>query len=272
MQAIVRQVTGIVAAAAIITSTCSSGQQKGSDQKKEVDRAYNEHVDSMVKQISAMNGAAPSTFSVTFTVVGSIRNKKFKSIGTIDYDRKKNLMSATFLDYIFKSPVTMIFKNGYSINFYFPAENRLIMDDIRIIDLRNYLELSLDFSLFYDLICGRIPLIDNHKVKQGLSDKDGKGSYLILENPQYYETISFHAMVPDKILFLKKENNEKYEVYFKQYEKGKETRYYRDLRILVKNSDIELDFTFESIRLNVPVTVKTMESFRMPAGVKIIKM
>jgi len=266
-------ICGLIVMVIVINSGCSSGTQRDDDQKKkDVDKAYDAHIESMVNQISLMNSRSPSTFSVSFVIVGSMKNKKFKSIGTIDYDKKLNLMNASFLDYIFKSPVTTIFKNGYNINFYFPAENKLVMDDTRLIDLRNYLDLSLDFNLFYDLICGKIPIIENYKIKQGLSVKEGKGSFLILENAYYYQTISYSTLKPDKILFLKKDNNEKYEVYIKEYEQNKETHYFKNIRILVKNSDIELDFTFESIRLNIPVKVNTMDKFRLPAGVKIIKM
>ncbi len=252
---------------------CTKENVKKADlNAKEVNIAYNDDVKAMIEQIDSINRKSPSTFSLSFEIVGSIKQKKFKSIGSLEFSSREDAMNAVFLDYIFKSPITTINKNANLLNIYFPADNKLILDDARTMNLRNYLEMNLDFNLLYSLLIGKIPLIENYRVKQGLLMKSGNGSYLIIENDNYYQTISFNNIIPDKLLLLKKGNSEKIEIYIKDFVLAGETRYFKTLRILIKSSEIELDFIFDSIRLNIPVKVKTVNELNIPRNVKLIKM
>ncbi len=258
---------------AVLISFCSSGNVKGSAEKPpDVKTTYPEHIELMLKRISSFNNRSPGSISSSFEIVGKIKNKKFKSIGNIHYDRREGKLNATFLDYIFKSPVTMIFKENSSLWFYFPAEKKMILDNVNTIDLHNYLELNIDFNILFSLFSGEIPLIKGYKIKKGLSGRKGGSSYLILENQNFYQTISFDKSEPDRVLIIRKDSKEKCEIYFKKFFRMNGSSYYKKLRIISGDRKFTFDFIFKHIKLNVPVKVKTINKIRMPRGLKIIKM
>jgi hypothetical protein len=257
----------------LFLNSCAGRAVKGS-QNGEEDVAFvmTEDIRRMIGIVEKINAHTPVSFSSSIEIIGSIREKKFKSVGSVYYDKKAGRFHITFLDYIFKSPVTRIFQDGDRISIYFPADKKLVLDNRKTIDIRNYMDLNLDYYLVYDLFRGSIPVLKNYKVKKGLASADGKSSYLIIENSEYFETISFRGNTPDKLMIVRKDTGEKIELYVKGVTLKGKSRYYKKIRIVAKKSDLRLDFRFRRTRINIPVKVRTIESIRVPKSVRVIRL
>lgn len=226
----------------------------------------------MIGILERINSNTPSSFTCSIEVIGNIGKKKFKSLGNVKFDRKTGRFNITFLDYIFKSPLTDLFQDGDRISIYFPADKKLVLDDRKTIDIRNYINLNLDYYLLYDLFRGSIPVLKDYRVRKGLSSADRKTSYLIIENDEYYETLSFQGNTPDKLLIIHRNSKEKIELYLRGFSQKGKSRYFKKIRIVADQNDLRLDFTFRGTRINVPVKVRTIESIKVPRGVKVIRL
>ena len=151
-----------------------------------------------------------------------------------------------FRDFIFKSTINMMFREGNKLNFYYPVEKRLVKDNAETIDLRNYINIKIDFNIIYTLVLGKIPLLNNYKVKKLL--KRNKRLYLILENENYYETISFNGNAPDKILFIEKHTKDKLEIYLKKVKRIKGSQYFKYIKVIAGKSKVKVSFRFNRIK------------------------
>jgi hypothetical protein len=255
-------------------NSCAGRAVKGSQigERENVTSVMTDEIRRMIGIVDRINSHTPASFTSSIEIIGNVREKKFKSIGSVQYDKKAGRFNITFLDYIFKSPVTRIFQNGERISIYFPADKKLVLDNSKTIDIRNYMDLNLDYYLISELFRGSIPVLKGYKVKKGLASVDGKRSYLIIENSDYFETISFRGNNPDKLLIICKDTKEKIELYLKGFVIKGKSRYYKKIRIVAEKSGLRLDFRFRRIRINVPVKVRTIESIRIPRSVKVIRL
>ncbi len=226
----------------------------------------------MVNSISDINRKSPESYALDFTIDGVYGEKKYKMLGSAQFNRKQRTMHVAFVDFIFRSPVTTMLQEGDVIRVYYPVEKKMFVDSFKKIDLANYGGISIDFSLFHDLITGIIPLISGYSVKQGLAANNGKGSMLILENPRYYETISFQGKDPDKILLVNKKTRDRLEIYVKKPVVQGNCRIYSNVMIVAQTARLRLDITFKRIQLNAPVKVKTVKDIKLPDGLQIIQM
>ena len=226
----------------------------------------------MLQSLSAINENSPSSYDLEFIVDGSLKSKKYKSIGNASFDRNSDRFYIVFLDFIFKSPVTMIFQDGKDISLYFPADRKLFRENRATISFANYTGVDLDFTVVYDLVTGKVPLIPGYSIREGYRTADGKTSYLILENSDYFQTISFAGSEPDRIKFVQKKNREEVEVYLRKKTVKDGTSFFRNITIVMKKSDTRVDITFRGIKLNTPVKVKTVGDVKIPREVKIITM
>lgn len=226
----------------------------------------------MVADITDINKKSPESFSLDFNIDSTAGVKKYKVFGSAQFNRKQRMMYVSFLDFIFRSPVTTLMQEGDVIRIYYPVEKKMYVDNTRTIDLANYGGVAIDFKLFHDLITGIVPLIQGYTVKQGLEANNGKGSMLILENPRYYETISFQGSEPDKILLINKNTRERFEIYIKKPVTQSNSRIYSEIMIFAQNISLRLTISFKKIQLNAPVAVKTFKDMKLPDNLKVIQM
>jgi len=232
----------------------------------------NRDVKVMLDTITSINENSPLSFTASFLIDGSVGKKKFKSFGEAEYDGKVRMMSITFLDYIFKSAVTMMFQDGNDISIYFPVEKKIVRDNFKTINLLNNNDVDVDFRVVYALMTGRIPLIEDYSVKKGLVSSDDNTSYLILENDLFYETISFSGKQPDRIKLLHKKTKKSFEIYFRKFKKHGKSRFFSEMTIISSENDAKIDIKFNRIKLNIPLRVKTIKDVKLPKGVKVIRL
>lgn len=230
--------------------------------------AGSDAVRGMVEGVSALAGKSPVTYSVDFTVDGSAGARKYKLLGSAQFSRKDRLMHVTFMDFIFKSPVAMFFQEGDAIRVYYPVDKKIFIDDTRTFDLANYGGASLDYGLLYDIATGTFPLIRGYSVKEGLAANNGNGSMLILQNNEYYETISFKDSMPDKILLINRKTREKIEVYLKKIVTQGDSVFFSNILVVPGGNGLRVEINFNRVRLNTPVKVKTIKEMSIPANVK----
>ena len=226
----------------------------------------------MIDNISSINRKAPESFTLDFNIDGTYGEKKNKMLGSVQFSRKQGAMSVSVVDFIFRSPLMTFLQEGDAIRVLYPVEKKMYVDSVRTINLANYGGIAIDYGMFRDLITGAIPLLPGYSVKQGLAANNGKGSMLILENPKYYETISFQGSDPDKILLIDKATRHKLEIYVKNPVVQGACRIYSDIAIVSRNVPLRLEIVFKRIQLNTPVKVKTIKDIKLPNGLQIIQM
>jgi hypothetical protein len=226
----------------------------------------------MMDSVRSINDRSPGSFDYSFTLEGAMKTKKFKSTGTAQFDRKRDRFSASFVDFIFRSPLTSIFQNADEVILYFPSDRKLFRENRKTMNLRNYSGVDISFPVVFSLVAGKIPLLENYAVKEGYVSADGKSSYLILENSECYETISFSDGAPDRIKFLRKREREEMEIYLRRRTLKDGCLLYQNIMILVKALDVKIDITFSAMKVNGPVKVKTISDIKLPVDVQVMTM
>ncbi|MBN2160972.1 MAG: hypothetical protein JW807_16395 [Spirochaetes bacterium] len=226
----------------------------------------------MIDRVALLKKNAPATFAANFSIDGSLAEKKQRILGRASYDRTLRAMHIIFSDAIFRSTVAQFFQEADEIRVYYPVQKKLIVDSFKTFDIGNYSAVSIDFDLLYSLATGTFPLIEDYTVRQGLEANNGGGSMIILENPKFFETVSFRDGNPDKVLILDKKTREKVEIYLKKPTVQGECLFFSNIMIVVQQTRLRLAIQFSGVRLNVPVKVKKAASLKLPANVKTIWM
>ena len=229
-------------------------------------------VRAMLDDVTGLVKKSPATYSADFNVDGSTGARKYRLLGSAQFNRNGRLMHVAFKDFIFKSTVTMFFQEGDAIRVYYPVEKKMFVDDARTFDLVNYGGTSLAYGMIYDIATGTFPLIKGYRVKEGLAANSGNGSMLILENGAYYETISFKAGVPDKILLINRKTGEKLEVHLKKIVTQGDSVFFSNIMVISGGSGLRLEINFSRVNLNAPVKVKTVKDVPIPGSVKVFTM
>ncbi|HSV98014.1 MAG TPA: hypothetical protein VLM75_13925 [Spirochaetota bacterium] len=243
------------------------------EQQKRVTVSDTERSSRLLGIVQEINKKAPDSYSAQFTVEGVFGKSKFNSIGEALYNRNPRMARYTFFDIVFKSPLTILVQDGATLKFYFPAEKTLYLDSMETINLKNYAAIDIDFGLIYPFAAGHIPILDGHSIKQGLvAENDSTRSYLVLENRDYFQTISFSGDLPDKILFIAKSNRKKTEFYLEKPHRERGGLFYRKIRMLAPESGGRLSFSFSEIRYDARMDAATMLKINLNKGTKIVNM
>lgn len=226
----------------------------------------------MLGAISEINRNSPDFCTADFSISGSRAEQRYRLLGRLQFDKRQELLYVAFIDFIFRSPLTTLFREGDTIRIYYPADRKMYVDSVKKIDLANYGGIAVDFNLLSGLIAGTVPVIPGYSVRQGLTANDRKGSMLILENPRFYQTISFKENNPDRIKLVAKKTGEKFEVYLSRPVTRGASRLFSSIIIVGHNSRLRLDIHFSGVVLNDPVKVKTYRDSQFPRDLKIIQM
>ncbi len=229
-------------------------------------------VRAMIDVVASLAKKSPASYSADFNVDGSTGAKKYRLLGSAQFNRDGRLLHVAFKDFIFKSTVSMFFQEGNVIRVYYPVEKKMFVDDARTFDLANYGGTSLDYGMIYDIATGTFPLIKGYRVKEGLASNSGNSSMLILENSSYNETISFKDGVPDKILLINRKTGEKFEVHLKKIVTRGDSVFFSNIMVISGGSGLRLEINFNRVDLNTPVKVKTIKDVAIPGSVKVYTM
>jgi hypothetical protein len=257
---------------AVILSCGSSEMLKNENGLREADKKNTDYLLSLVEKCSINS---PRTLSANFDIDGFAGSKSFKAGGNIRFNNNPKKAKIVFHDAVFKSPITEIIQDEDVIKFFFPFDKILYIDYAEKINLKSYSDLDLDFDLISDLVYGRIPVIRNFSLVKVLESGTGPGSednrFIILENSEYYETISFKLDLPDKIQWMNKDTKEKIEVYFDKPLKGESILFYKSVRIVSSKKDFKIMINFNDVKYNIPLDIENMSKLELSKDVKIVK-
>jgi len=247
-----------------IVSGCSSLQ------KPELSETENLKAKSLLFSIQKINGSSPDTILSSFTADGNAGEKKFRVEGRVAFD-KKGYYKVTVIDYIFQSPVIEAYRELERLYFYYPAEKKLLTDDVNKIELSRYTGFNTDYKLLYSLLTGGIPLLDNYSVYKCLYDDKDKGYYLIIENNDFFENIFFKDDVPEKILFIHKLSRNKAEIYLKSMIKKDNSIFFKNYKIAAPELNTSINISFSKPLLNTAVNVERLKPEKLSKNVEVIK-
>jgi hypothetical protein len=254
-----------------LCSACAGVQQKQPDMEGYIQIDRNE-TKSMLQLVLDINNKGPESGSVSFFVNGNLAGKKFKSDGSADFTRSPRMCDIIFKDYVFKSVISRLIQDNDAISILFPVEKKLYKDHASRFNIANYAPVKIDYQIIYSIATGIIPLIKDFKISKGLYAGQNGKSLIILENPEFFETISFSEGMPDKLLFVEKAAKKRVEIFLISPQKIKESIYFKKIKIISKDDRLEIDLIFNKFNINVPVKIKTIDEIDVPKNIKIITM
>jgi hypothetical protein len=223
----------------------------------------------LIRVLDEINASAPDTINSSFTADGETSGKKFKVEGRAVYDRK-GYFFLSLKDFIFRSPVIDVYREAERLYFYYPAEKKLVVDDVNKIDLYNYSGFKAEYGFIQTLFTGGIPLIKGYNVSRLLKE-EGNAYYLILENSDYFENIYLKNGVPEKILLMHKESKNKAEIYLKSMIRKDKSSFFKRIKIVAPGLGVSMELSFSSPVLNKAVKVQSIEPLKKKKGIEIIK-
>lgn len=223
----------------------------------------------LIKVIDDINTCSPDTINSSFSADGDSSGKKFKVEGRAVYD-KRGYYYLTLTDYIFKSPVIEAYRDGDRLYFYYPAEKKLLVDDVNKINFYNYAGFKADFGFMQTMLTGGIPLLKDYSVSRLLKEDD-EAYFLILENSDYFENIYFKKGVPEKILLMHKESRNKAEIYLKSLTRKDKSYFFRKIKVVAPGLGLSMNLGFSNPVLNEPVKVQSIDSLKRKKGLEVIK-
>ncbi len=256
----------ISAMVAVIFSCASAGPET---QGKELTVADKDKSSELLKILNDINEESPDTINSSFTADGDTSGKKFKVEGRAVYDRK-GFFYLTLTDYIFRSPVIDVYRDGDKLYFYYPAEKKLVVDDVNKINFYNYTGFKAEYRFMQTLFTGGIPVISEYRISRLLKE-EGDSYFLILENSEYFENINFKSGVPEKIMLVHKSSRNKAEVYLKSPERKNKSIFFKNIKIAAPELGLTMNLRFLKPELNVPVKVQNIETLKRKKGIDIIK-
>ena len=229
-----------------------------------------ETVQEMLDVLKGLDARAPRFLQADFSIEGARREKKFRMIGSLQYDRPARAMHASFSDYIFRTSILVFFAEGDDLRLYFPVEKKLFVESMRGIDLGDYGGPSMAMDIVLSLATGNIPLLAGYRVKQGLRENNGEGTMLLLENPRYYQTVSFRNGLPDKVLIIDRETRERFEIYFKKRINSGDVSYVEQMVMVASQTGLRIDLRLKSVRTGGSIKVPRARDMKLPPDVRTI--
>jgi hypothetical protein len=256
----------------VLVLACGSSEILNNN--KNFKEADNKNTAYLLNLVEKCGDKSPRTVNANFDIEGHSESKSFKASGNLRFNANSRKVRIIFHDAVFKSPITEIIQDEDIIKIFFPFDKILYIDNVKTINLRSYSSLELDFNLVSCLSYGRIPVIKNFSVVKGLESGAGSGSsdnkFIILENNDYYETISFKLDTVDKILWMNKDTRKKIEVYFDKPVGGEDILFYKSVRIFSLKNDFKITINFNDIKFNIPVDVENMLKLDLSKDIKVI--
>ncbi|MCX7678639.1 MAG: hypothetical protein N2316_05420 [Spirochaetes bacterium] len=267
-----RSVALIVGALVIGCSAVREGEIK-----KIASQQTHKKNDALLLNIKQQNDQMPKVYRAQFVIDGVFpKKKKFKAMGTIACDIDAGLMKITFVDSVFKSTIALVVQEKEKIKIFMPAEKTLFEDDIRFINVKNYIDVNLNVKILSEVIRWRVPFIDNFIIASAVFPNTGKTKFqdekfIVLENDLFFETISLTNGIANRIMITDKNNKEKIEFYFENLQKKEGALYFDTIRYVSPHRGERMVARFFDVATNVQFLPQKEFSFNIPKNVKVIK-
>jgi hypothetical protein len=240
------------------------------------DQASEEQVNDILEKIKIINSNAPSSINAAFRLDGFIDKKKFKASGYLLYNKSPEKARITFVDSVFKSPLTTLVQDGNTIKIHFPVENTLIIDNENTINLKDYISVPANYLFLKKMITSHIPLVSEYSINRGLlplkDDGENTGEmYLILENDKYYETVSFKNSIPTRILLVTRKSRKKFEFYFIEPSIRDGLFRYKGIEMVEPETGNKVKITFSKYKTGQKISTSRITRLDLKKNVKIFR-
>lgn len=254
------------AAAILLLVFASCSGRDGSRKAEDIPLSGNDK--EILLRIGEINESAPYSCDISFSLEASFKRRRYKLGGSYQFSKSEDRLYASVFDTIFKTPLAMLFAEGNTAAVYSPLQKKLYKyaDASRGSGLRGT---GLDFYLLRDLAGFKIPLLKNGKTKESSSSDDGRTAFIVLENNSGYESIFFEDGIPNKIVFSSKNSAQGDETEIRL----SDSRLYGESLIprkitVIKGND-RVDVGLDSVEINTPVAVKTLDDIKLPGNVSV---
>jgi len=239
-------------------------------------RADNEQVTEIMETIKKVNANAPHSVNAAFRLDGFLDKKKFKASGYFLYNKSPEKARITFVDSVFKSPLTTLVQDGSTIKIHFPAENTLIIDNEHTINLEDYISVPANYHFLKKMITSHIPLLPEYNINRALLpvEDDGESTgemYLILENDIYYETISFKNSIPTRILLVTRKSRKKFEFYFLEPSTRNGKFRFKGIEMVEPETGNKVSITFSKYKTGQKFSTSKITRLNLKKNVKIFR-
>lgn len=257
----------------LFISGCSTAKIKS--ETTELKAADQENIEYLLGIIKKYNSGSLQSYTLKINVEGHSGTRKFKVEGNALYNNNPKRMKIVFHDAILMSSISEIVQEDNILKFYFPIDKTLYVENTEKINLKAYTDFSLDFNLVSDLLSGRIPVIRQFAVYKGLECETDpaikENKLIILENSDFFETISFLNDIPDKILWVNKNSKERLELYLKSPVIRDNFLFYKEAKIISREADLNVLIRFSSVKFNEPVDPEIIAKIKIPKDAVIIR-
>ncbi len=239
-------------------------------------QAGKEETNRLLENIDRINGNAPSSIDAAFRVDGMFGKKKFKASGYFLYNDSAAAARITFVDSVFKSPLTTFVQDGNTIKVHFPVENTLVIDNTETIQLSDYMPVSVDYSFLRQMFTSRIPMIQDYKINRVLIPRKKDGSttseiFIIIENDRYYETITFKDNLPTRILLVEKGKKKKYEFYYAEPAQKNKKFGFKGIEFVEPDTGNKLDIHFTKYKTNRSISRSRITRLDVKNNAKVFR-
>ncbi|HPS58558.1 MAG TPA: DUF4292 domain-containing protein [Spirochaetota bacterium] len=220
--------------------------------------------------VKEINDNSPATISTSFTADGASNGQKFKIEGTAVFDRKC-CFKISVVDYVFRSRVLDAYREMDSLYFYYPAEKKLLVDDVYKIDIFRYTGFQTSFDIMYTLLTGGIPMLKDSSVTKCVAGTEADSFNLVLENSEYMQNIYFKGSVPERIMIIHKSTKDRMEIYLKSRITKDKSVFFKNIRIVAPEKNISANINFLSPSLNAEIKPEKFKREVFKKDVEVIK-
>lgn len=220
--------------------------------------------------VKEINDNAPATISTSFTADGVSNGQKFKIEGTAIFDRKC-CYRISVVDYVFRSRVLDAYREIDSLYFYYPAEKKLLVDDVNKIDIYRYTGFQTSFDLMHTLFTGGIPMLRDSIVTKCVAGTEADSFNLVLENSEYMQNIYFKGGIPERIMIIHRVTKDRMEIYLKSRITKDKSVFYKNIRIVAPERNISANINFLSPSLNAEIKPEKFKREVFKKDVEVIK-
>ncbi len=225
----------------------------------------NTKAEKYIEIINQINEKIPPSFTTYISLNAYVNKVKYNVQGRAYFNNNPRKIKTKLNDLIFKSPMLDMLINNNIVKIFVPADGILYVRNINKARFKRNL-LENNYKLITAAVLGRIPLIENYKINKIITK--GKNKFLLIENENYFETISFSNNLPNKILIMRKDKKDKVEIYYYKPFKIKGYTFFKKIRALSRTTGHRCTVYYGKITPGENLKYKNRFYLKVPKGTK----
>lgn len=220
----------------------------------------------LLEEIVKLNTTLPHTVTASLRIE-NISKEGFKSSAKLQYNIDAKKARLSIVDSVFGSQLSVVVRDNDTLYIYQPIANNLLVFDYTKFPVNSFLPFDIDVELIDSLLIGKIPLLKNYYSAKAV--EAGSEQFILLENDEMHQTISMKDAVPNKILFVIKSSNTRYEIYFFKPQIDNNIFTCKAIRFVDVNGKTAFEVTMQKYAINEAVP-EDVAQLKLPKNTKII--